>query len=92
MAVLLRIIVLFIRLLAAIAVVILLFAFVFSLLGANPTSTFVAWTYGRAGELMRPFGGIFGAIHFVGRGTFRWSLLMAALIYGAIASIFTMAI
>lgn len=64
----------------------LVFRFMFRLLGANPTSPFVAWVYDMAAPLITPFVGIFGepaAIEgAVTPGAFELATLIAIAVYG----------
>jgi hypothetical protein len=67
--------------------------FVFLLLGANPTSTFVSWVYSWSNIFTTPFAGIFGqAATTAGPGVitqsvFDWTTLIALVVYGLIGAL-----
>ncbi len=66
--------------------------FIFRILGANPQTFFVAWTYDISSPLVAPFAGIFGQPALptggaVVQGVFELSTLVALVVYAAIAGI-----
>lgn len=66
----------------------LLFRFVFKLLGANPTSAFVDFIYGVTAPFVSPFEGIFGKTTTSGATTtavFDPATLIAILVYALVA-------
>ncbi|MCR4440543.1 MAG: YggT family protein [Peptococcaceae bacterium] len=66
----------------------LLFRFVFKLLGANPASGFVSFVYSLAGIFLAPFYGIFRPVVTKGlevRSVFEPATLIAMIVYPVIA-------
>jgi uncharacterized protein YggT (Ycf19 family) len=72
-------------------VFLVLFRFIFRLLGANPSNAFVAFIYSLSTPLVAPFAGIFGQPIIIpdgiAGGTFEWASLVALVVYGLIGSI-----
>ncbi len=66
--------------------------FIFQLLGANPSSTFVTWTYNVSNPLVAPFTSIFGHATAPVPGTiphsvFEPATLIALVIYAIIGGV-----
>jgi YggT family protein len=67
--------------------------FVFLLLGANPSSAFVAWIYSWSGIFTAPFAGIFGQAPttagpgVVAQSVFDWTTLVALIVYGLLGAL-----
>jgi hypothetical protein len=72
--------------------------FIFLLLGASPSSTFVSNIYHWSTPLVSPFAGIFGqSAKIVGPGAvvasvFDWTALIALVVYGLIIGALSMGI
>lgn len=70
--------------------VILLIGFLLLLFGANPTSSFVEWSYRNLDRAMRPFRGIFAPVELGTAGNdvpaiFDTSIVFAMIVYGIVA-------
>lgn len=70
--------------------------FIFLLVGANPSSNFVAWVYHWSTPLVSPFAGIFGQSATIGgpgavvTSVFDWTALVALIVYGLILAVLSM--
>ena len=74
-------------------VFLVLFRFIFRLLGANPSNAFVSFIYNLSTPLVAPFAGIFGqpttiddSVGIVTQGVFEWASLVAIVVYGILAA------
>lgn len=76
-----------IHLIIGLAEIILILRIIFRLFAANPTASFVHWTYTTSGTLLEPFRGIFQASVIDKSYVLDFTALFALIIYGLLGSL-----